>query len=498
MIKNYLKLEQIFEEIGTLENILSILSWDVATNMPLGSSQGRTQEMINLNQIIKQKVLSPSNEHLEQLLIEAKKENDFLNPFQKANLREIIKRIEDEKIIPAELENDFLLATTESEIAWRTAKKNNDYASFKPYLQKVLNYTKKIAHLKAKKKGLSLYDSLLDDYNQGVSSAEIKQNFDVLKQTLPPLIQKILKNQKTPSKTLALDIEQQKELNKKIMKQIGFDFQRGRLDESLHPFCGGTADDVRLTTFYNSNNFLDSFLATMHETGHGLYEQNLPNLYKNQPVGKAFDFAFHESQSLLMEKQVGKSKEFLTFLTQFLQKNIQLPNPSEWNFENLYQQTHQVKPDFVRIYSDEVTYPLHIILRFEIEQDLINDKLSLDDLPKVWNQKMEQYLGIVPPTDTLGCLQDIHWSQGSFGYFPSYLNGAIIASMVMEQIKKTNPEIQNDLLQGNLSKLNNYLNKNLRNYGSLFNHQDLLAKATDQTKINPDIFLNYLTDKYLK
>ncbi|MBY7576894.1 carboxypeptidase M32, partial [Candidatus Phytoplasma sp. Tabriz.2] len=188
---------------------------------------------------------------------------------------------------------------------------------------------------------------------------------------------------------------------------IGFDCNYGRLDESIHPFCGGTPYDVRLTSNYNTNNFLDSFLATIHEVGHGLYAQNLPQQYKNQPVGTPRSFSFDESQSLLMEKQVAKSQEFLTYLVDILKTELNFYNPS-LTPQNLFKQANQVKPDFVRIYADEVTYPFHVILRFEIEELLISDQLSLDDLPHFWNCKMKEYLGITPPKVGLGCLQDIH------------------------------------------------------------------------------------------
>lgn len=498
MAINYNKLEKRLEEVGRLENILSLLNWDIACNIPIGSLTSRTEEMISLNKIIKKILLAPTT---KKLLVQAQSENAILNSFQKANLKEIAKKIQNEEIIPEKLENNLLLAANQSELIWRTAKKNNDYELFKPYLQKVLNYKKKIAYLRAKNfSKVSLYDALLDQYDPGLTTLQIKKFFNFLKTKLPPLIQNIVQKHKNLNqsfhKPLALSVSDQKKLNHHMMIKFGFDFQKGRLDESLHPFCGGTPYDIRLTTSYNPENFLESFLGTMHETGHALYEQNLPNLYKNQPVGQARGYAFHESQSLLIEKQVVKSKEFLTYLTQFLKQEMSLQT-AEWNFDDLYQQVNKVKPDFIRIYADEVTYPLHVILRFEIEEALINGKLSLDELPNIWNQKMQTYLGITPPKDSLGCLQDIHWSHGDFGYFPSYLNGAIISSMMMKNINQIEPQIRKDFIQGNLVNLNHFLNKNCRHYGSLYNHKELLFKSTGTETIQPEVFLTYLENKYL-
>ncbi|MFP7699745.1 MAG: carboxypeptidase M32 [Candidatus Phytoplasma pyri] len=492
----YHKLEQRFEEIGCLGNILNLLNWDIACNMKSGSENSRTKEIITLNNIIRKLLISEENNNW---LLEAQKEINDLDPWQQVNLKEIALKIKNEKIISEELQNKLILATNQADLIWRQAKANNDYELFKPYLAKVIKYTREIAQVRAKALGLSLYDALIDLYDTGTTVKSIKKTFTVLKEKLPSLIKEILKKQqfqKNLYQKIYLPIEQQKKINYQIMKTLGFNTNQGRLDESVHPFCGGTPHDIRLTTNYSADNFLNSFYATMHETGHALYEQNLPEKYKNQPVGKARGFQFHESQSLLIEKQIGKSKEFLTYLTNLLSQKFNL-NDSLFKAENLYLQANQVKPDFIRIYSDEVTYCLHIILRFEIEELLINDQLTLDELPTVWNQKMQDYLGILPKNFTEGCLQDVHWSAGYFGYFPSYANGMIIASMVMKKIQTINPNIKNDFTQGEFSNLNQYLNHNFRNFGSLYSSEEMLFQVTGEKELNPHTFLKYLEDKYL-
>ncbi|CAP18203.1 Zn-dependent carboxypeptidase [Candidatus Phytoplasma mali] len=492
----YHKLEQRFEEIGHLGNILNLLSWDIACNMKNGSENSRTKEIITLNNIIRKLLISKENKNW---LLEAQKEIKDLDQWQQVNLKEIALTIKNKEIISEELQNKLILATNQADLIWRKAKVNNDYELFKPYLSEVIKYTKEIAQVRAKALGLSLYDALIDLYDTGTTVQSIKKTFAVLKEKLPPLIKEILKKQQLKKhlyQQISLPIKQQKKINYQIMQTLGFDTNKGRLDESAHPFCGGTPHDVRLTTHYSADNFLNSFYATVHETGHALYEQNLPEKYKNQPVGNARGFQFHESQSLLMEKQVGKSKEFLNYLTNLLSQKFNL-NDDLFKTENLYLAANQVKPDFIRIYSDEVTYCLHIILRFEIEELLINDRLSLDELPTVWNQKMQDYLGISPKNFTEGCLQDVHWSAGCFGYFPSYANGMIIAAMVMEKIKTIYPNIKNDFIQGEFSNLNQYLNQNFRNFGSLYSSEEMLFQLTGEKEVNPYTFLKYLEDKYL-
>jgi carboxypeptidase Taq len=291
-------------------------------------------------------------------------------------------------------------------------------------------------------------------------------------------------------------IEQQKLIGRKIMEVMGFDFTRGRIDDSTHPFCGGTAFDVRITNRYKTDDFISGIMGIVHETGHALYEQNLPANYKNQLVGKAKGMAIHESQSLLMEMQVGRSKEFCEFLSKLLNDEFGLKG-QEYSADNLYKLNTRVKPSLIRVDADEVTYPMHVMLRFEIEELLINKELTLNDIPDFWNKKMQEYLGVVPNTNSEGCLQDIHWPSGSFGYFPAYTCGAIIASMLMEGARKSAITIDADITMGNFNSINEFLNNKVRNFGSLKTTKDLIKDATGENKINTEIFLKYLKTKYL-
>ena len=492
---NYILLEQEITQISQIENLLSILYWDIAVNMPSGAAESRTNELIVLSSIIHSKLKS---DKISELINQASTVIKKLDAWQLANFKEIKKKVSIATCIDDELQKRYISSTTKCELAWRKTKNNNDYQEFKPYLQKVLSCVQEIATAKATVLNCSKYDALIDTYDPDQKFIEITSNFSFLKEAIPTLIQEIVEKQseKTIFPIGTISINQQKLIVKRIMEIMEFDFTRGRLDESTHPFCGGAPFDIRLTTRYDESNFLSGIMGVVHETGHALYEQNLPAMYTNQPVGNAKGTAIHESQSLLMEMQIGKSKEFMEFLAKLLRNEFGFKG-KEYSGENLYNLATKVQPSFIRVNADEVTYPMHILLRVEIEEKLINDDLSLDDMPNYWNTKMQQYLGIIPTTNSEGCLQDIHWPLGDFGYFPAYTNGAIIASMLMKKAKEINPNIKQDLINGKFTDINNFLNKNIRNIASLKTTPQLIQDATGEKQLNSKTFLDYLKQKYL-
>lgn len=403
--------------------------------MPSRSGESRKNEVMNLTSIAHSMLKSNK---VTELLKQAFVEKRELNVWQLANLQEIETKVLQVSCIEDNLQRNFVSSTTQCELIWREARRDNDYARFKPHLQTVLDCVKEIANIKSVKFNCSEYDALLSAYEPNRKTTEVREAYAIIKKEISDLIPRIVDKQKGETViplTEKIGIEQQKLIAKKIMQIMEFDFTKGRLDESAHPFCRGTPHDIRLTTRYNENNFLSGIMAAIHETGHGLYEQNLPLLYKDQPVGKAKNMAVHESQSLLMEMQIGKSKEFMEFLSKLLRDEFAFKG-LEYSSDNLYKLITRVNPGFIRVGSDELTYPMHVILRFEIEEALINGDLTLDELPIYWSQKMYEYLGIRPTSDREGCLQDIHWSLGDFGYFPSYTNGAIIASMIIKKNKE--------------------------------------------------------------
>ena len=494
-MQNYLLLEKEIEEINQISNVVDILSWDIAVNMPIGSAESRTSEMSLLSSIIHSQLKSNK---INELINAADAEISQLNTWQIANLQEIKRKTKYVSCISDDLQKRYISASTKSELVWREARRDNDFNKLKPYLREVLDCVQELSEAKASLLNCTKYDALLDEYDPARRIEDLKQIFTNLKTVLPDLIKQVVDKQKaeTVLPISEVPIEQQKLIGRKIMEIMGFDFARGRIDDSTHPFCGGTAFDVRITNRYKTGDFISGIMGIVHETGHALYEQNLPANYKNQPVGKAKGMAIHESQSLLMEMQIGRSKEFCEFLSKLLNNEFGLKG-QEYSANNLYKLNTRVKPSFIRVDADEVTYPMHVILRFEIEELLINKELTLDDIPDFWNKKMQEYLGVVPNTNSEGCLQDIHWPSGWFGYFPAYTCGAIIASMLMEAARESEVNIDADITHGNFNSINEFLNNKVRNYGSLKNSGDLIKDATGDDKMNPEIFLKYLKQKYL-
>ncbi|MFK7968325.1 MAG: carboxypeptidase M32 [Rickettsiaceae bacterium] len=496
-INNYIKLEKQIEKISHLGNIASLTHWDSATMLKAGSAKTRQQEMATLESLVHEMNTSQT---LGDLIEAALLENEFLDNWQKTNLKLIKKSYEEEICITPEMKHEFSIASSESEFTWRECRAKNDFKTLVPYLDRVFKASVQIANTKSQKLGTPIYDTLVDSYDPERKVSEINNVYDVLKIELPRLIAQISEKQaseKFIKLTKPIDENTQKAIGIKVLEKMGFDLDRGRLDKSTHPFCIGGRFDVRLTTRYDESNFLSSLFGVIHETGHGLYQQNLPEKYINQPVGRAKGMAFHESQSLIMDMQACTSVQVTEFVAKLLKDDFNFVG-SEYSAENLYKLMTRVKPSFIRVDADEVTYPLHVILRFEIEQEIINSRLKAADLSELWNSKMREYLGIIPDSYTNGCLQDIHWPAGMFGYFPSYTNGAIIASMLMHRAKQEHGEkIVMELSKGDFGSLNNYLNKNLREYGSLKSSEELLEKSTGFKQIDPSIFIDYLKNKYL-
>jgi carboxypeptidase Taq len=287
----------------------------------------------------------------------------------------------------------------------------------------------------------------------------------------------------------------QKALGERLMTALGFDFDHGRLDESAHPFCGGTPDDVRMTARYDEADVTSGLLAILHETGHALYNAGLPAAWRDQPVGRPRSLALHESQSLLVEMQVSRSRAFLEYLAPLLAEAFGRGGAA-FSVGNLYRQAIEVRRGFIRVDADEVTYPLHIILRYQLEQALLAEQLRLADLPAAWNEGMAELLGITPPDDRLGCLQDIHWTGGGFGYFPCYTLGALMAAQLFEAAERAEPEIVPGIARGDFKPLLGWLRANVHEQGSLLDTHDLLSRVTGRA-LSPEPFLAHLRRRYL-
>jgi carboxypeptidase Taq len=495
-IIQYDLLEKQIATISKLGNLASLASWDYATMLRSGSASFRQEELAALQEVIHD---FSTSDKLGELIRQATLEENLLNDWQRSNLKLIQKSYYEARAVTSKMQSEFSIASSASEFMWRQCRANNDFHTLVPYLDRVFRASIDIAKAIADKFDRPVYDVLVQGFDPDRQISEIKQVYDVLKKELPILINQI--NQKQSSEkviklTEPISQDIQKAIGLKVLEKMGFDLNRGRLDESAHPFCIGSRNDTRITTRYDKNNFLSSLLGIIHEAGHGLYQQNLPLRYANQPVGSPKGMAFHESQSLIMEMQSCASWQFAEFIAKLLKDDFGFKGP-EYSGDNLHKLMTRVRPSFIRVDADEVTYPLHVILRFDIEQEIVSGNINASDLPEIWNSKMKEYLGIMPDSYAQGCLQDIHWPSGMLGYFPSYTNGAIIASMLMQSALKQNANIYSDLKEGNFEALNNYLNSSIREHGSLKSSQDLLLAATGRGKIDASIFLDYLRKKYL-
>ncbi len=524
MSRYYLSLVQKFETLSNLYNAAAILGWDNSVMMPEGASADRGRQFSTIYAICHQ--IETSEEYknlLDKTEEEIEKNPSDFSDWQKANIKlarhnYIHSTAIDEKLLKASTE-----ASQECEMRWRLARADNDFKTYALFLKPVLKYTREIAAAKADKLNLSKYDALLDGYDRGRRAAQIEPLFAELKKFLPSFADEVIEKQNSQIVTphslrgrsgdknahqprnecgvtdvgcgIRFPIEKQRELGVFLMQRVGFDFERGRLDVSHHPFSGGTPSDTRITTRYDENNYLDSFMSVMHETGHAMYEAGLPRDYIYQPVGCSLGMTIHESQSLLIEMQVCRSKEFINYFSTILPDYF----PASEGFfpENLYRKINHVERSLIRVGADEVTYPLHVIIRFEIERALIEGKMEIDDLPSAWNKAYKDVLGVDVPNDKDGCMQDIHWAGGSFGYFPTYTLGAMCAAQFFATAKKTYPEIPSELSKGNFNKLMTWLRENIHSKGSLYSPDELVKQVTGQG-INVEFFKEYLKNKYLK
>ncbi len=463
------------------------------TTMPPGGSAARGEALAEMS-VLQHQILT--DKRLGDWLEQA--EQQSLNDVERANLLEMRRAWTQATLLPAELVEAKSIAGSRCEHAWRSQRPANDWQGFATNLKEVVRLSREEAQLRAQANGCSRYDALLDVFEPGMTSARLDETFGQLKTWLPALLQQVVEKQAQEPKLTPqgpFPIEAQRELGLSIMAELGFDFNHGRLDISAHPFCGGVPDDVRITTRYNQDEFLSAMMGVIHETGHARYEQNLPKQWRGQPVALARSTAIHESQSLFMEMQLGRSAQFLQrILPQVIAKMGAQPALQADNFVRLAQ---QVKPGLIRVDADELSYPAHVILRYEIERALIEGEIEVEDIPALWDEKMQQSLGI----DTRGnyrngCMQDIHWTDGAFGYFPTYTLGAMYAAQLFQALQKAIPQSAELILHGELQPVFDWLQQNIWQHGSRFSTDQLMLNATGEA-LNPDYFRKHLEQRYL-
>lgn len=493
-MQNYKKLTEHYKTISHFNHLAEITSWDQAVMMPDGGNESRSQAMATLSQHIHHLT---SSDHLGELFDKA--ESESLNSIETASLAEMKKQWQSATVLPADLVKAQSLAGSKCEHAWRTQRGENDWHGFSKNFEEVVNLSQQEAQIRAQATGVSPYDAMLDLYEPGTNTEKLDGVFGDLTTWLPSLTQQVQEKQASERFILANEnypTSNQKELGLDVMKLMNFDFNHGRLDVSSHPFCGGVAQDVRITTRYDENDFVQSLMGIVHETGHARYEQGLPTSLAGLPVGEARSMGIHESQSLFCEMQLGRSKEFINLLSPLAKKHFAKNNIATFETANLQKIYTRVKPDFIRVDADEVTYPAHVILRYEIERDLMNGKISHNDIPELWDLKMQKYLGLSTKGNyENGCMQDIHWTDGSFGYFPSYTLGAMYAAQFMASMKKE-INVEDCISNKNLTPIFDWLGKNIWSQASIYSTDDLVSKATGEA-LNPIHFRKHLETRYL-
>lgn len=495
-VNSYGLLESRFRRLAALQEAAGMLHWDMATVMPDGGRSARAEQLATIEVVCHEMLTAPET---SDLLDSAELGKGGLDEWQRANLAEMRRTHTHATALDARMVEALSRAVTACEAAWRVARPKGDFAGIFPLLSEVLNLTRQSAVARAEKLGCSPYEALMDRFEPGAREGEIDAVFADYGAFLPDFLGRVLEHQARQPKLVEpqgpFPQPVQKDLAKRIMAQLGFDFEHGRLDESLHPFCGGVPEDVRITTRYNESEFVQSLMGVIHETGHALYERNLPQDWRLQPVGQARGMAMHESQSLLMEMQACRSGAFCKYLSGQLRATFP-GNDAAFAPDNLRRIYSRVQPGFIRVEADEVTYPAHVILRYRLEQALIRGDLQLADLPGAWNEGFKKLLGLDVPSDREGCLQDIHWFDGAFGYFPCYSLGAMIAAQLFEAACAAKPEIPAEIEQGKFATLQGWLNINVHGLGSRLSTQEIVTHATGRP-LETAVFKRHLERRYL-
>ncbi len=482
-----------FTKLYRYQHLASIVAWDQAAMMPSNGNDARSAAMAELAVLLHDTLTAPQ---LASALEAAKAETS--DPEQAASVREMARQWRAANVLPASLVEAKSLAGTRCEHAWRTQRKANDWAGFLENWRPLVRYVREEAKLLSEATGLSRYDALVDRYEPGMTTAVIEPMFADLKRWLPTLIQDVIEKQRGENVILPegpFPVDAQRALGLEIMGLLGFDFEGGRLDTSTHPFCGGVAEDVRITTRYDEHDFIGAMMGVVHETGHARYEQRLPRSWVHLPLGQARSMGIHESQSLSFEMQLGRSRPFLALIAPLVRKH--LGDQPAFSVENLAAIYTRVRTGLVRTESDELTYPMHIILRFEIERAIVEGQIECEDVPALWDEKMRAYLGQDTRGNyTNGCLQDIHWTDGAFGYFPSYTLGAMYAAQYFAAVRAQTPDLDAKIAAGDLAPIFGWLEDKIWSQASRWETPELIERATGGP-LTASHFERHLRTRYL-
>jgi carboxypeptidase Taq len=494
----YAELVRRAKELGVLNSCAAVLGWDQQTYMPTHGVGLRGDQLAFLAGLAHAKATDPK---VGELLAAVEGSDLVADPESDAaaNVRELRRGYDRSTKLPTALVEELARVTTAAQQAWQQAKAANDFPAFRPHLEKVVALKRQEAQ--AVGYADHPYNALLDEYEPGATVAEVREVFAGLTRDLVPLIRAIGASGKKPDRSVLerdYPVERQKVFAEAAAAAFGFDFAAGRLDTTAHPFCSGVGPgDCRITTRYNPRFFSEAFFGVLHETGHALYEQNLPAEHFGTPLGAACSLGIHESQSRLWENQVGRGRAFWGHFFPRLRQTFPTALAGV-EFDRFYFAVNEVRPSLIRVEADEATYNLHVALRFELELGLVSGDLAVADLPGAWNERFKALLGLDVPDDTRGCLQDIHWSFGGIGYFPTYTLGNLYAAQLMSAARRAlggTDATDADFSRGEFGRLKSWLTENIHRHGQRFRAGELCRRATGEP-LSARPFVSYLNEKF--
>ncbi len=492
-MQHYPKLLETWHRVHLYSSSCSVLGWDQNCVMPPAAAAFRGEQIGFLSQLAHQEMSSDAYETLLKKSFDEVAELGSLDP-RRRNVERALRLLKREKSLSAELVNDWSRATVEGQTAWEEAKQKRDFSLFKKPLQKIIALSLQRAELFGYEK--TPYDALLPDYEWGFDSQKLDEIFVPLQAGLTALLRSCQKRDDISFRELGTGFSPalQEQLGRELALSLGFGFDDGVLLTSSHPFSTTLGPrDFRITTRYSEKDFLSSFSAVAHEVGHSLYERGLPQEYLGQPVGSASSAGIHESQSLFWEKRIAQSQPFLKAWTSKFRQAFP-EQLAKLSGDDLYRQANRVRSSLIRVDADEVSYSLHIIIRYELEKALINERLPLDELPQLWNEKYQSYLGITPSHLGEGCLQDIHWSCGSFGYFPSYALGHLFSAQFAEAMEKDLGSLDRRIEAQDFGRIRQWLKDKIHSRGASFDSQDLIREVSGR-ELSIEPFMIYLQQK---
>ncbi len=484
------KFREMIKEKKIIDSMLALLQWDLETQAPKGGYKLISEMIGELS--LKSYNLTTSKEFLE-MLKELKKNEEKLDNIVKREIELLEEEVEKIKVIPSEEYKMYSELTAKAQGIWEIARENNDFESFAPILEQIFNFNRKFIEYRGIKE--DVYSEILNDYEKGMNVKKLDNFFEELKKEIVPLLKEVNKNKRDFQKKVKFEVSEynQKLFSKEILEYIGFDLERGVLSESAHPFTlTVNKDDVRLTTRYLKDLPFSSIFSTIHEGGHGVYEQGMDEILKDTILSDGASMGIHESQSRFYENVVGRSKEFWFGILE--KSKFKYSKLSELTLEEIYKGINEVSPSLIRVEADELTYSLHIMVRYEIEKGILSGEYLVKDLPRVWNEKMYEYLGVVSSTDSEGVLQDVHWSCGLIGYFPSYALGNVYSLQILNAMKK-DINIEGTLERGELKRIKEWLREKIHRYGKLKTPKEIMVSVTGE-ELNPEYYIEYLKEKY--